>query len=182
MVDAIRFPIQEWDGRCSIIRAPSFGKYLQTARWENDVPGIGLGEFDSTRPHKLMCILRRFGIPEVFTQVVDGIYSNREFYGSNAGSNYSWRPQVIGIVQGCPLSQFFSIAMTCLLFDADQHIVHKYGNFSVPSLSSRSLLYADDTLIMEADAQIAQAFMETISKYDAAYGLKLNDRNWKRCV
>ena len=39
----------------------------------------------------------------------------------------------------------------------------------------RSILYADDTLIVESDAEIVQAYMNVIRELGAQYGLSFNE-------
>ena len=41
--------------------------------------------------------------------------------------------------------------------------------------SSRTFLYADDTLIIEANCEVAQACLDSIRKMGALYGLQLNN-------
>ena len=45
----------------------------------------------------------------------------------------------------------------------------------MPGLVTRSLLYADDTLIVESDATIAQEYMDAVRRLGAQYGLSLNE-------
>ena len=52
--------------------------------------------------------------------------------------------------------------MTFLLSDVDKIIRNKYGDIRGAVSLTRSLLYADDTLIIESHAEIAQEFMDVI--------------------
>ena len=62
-----------------------------------------------------------------------------------------------------PISPFlFCIAITYLLSDADKIIRNKYGDIRGAVSLTRSLLYADDTFIIESHAEIAQKFMDVI--------------------
>jgi len=53
-------------------------------------------------------------------------------------------------------------------------VVTRFGDPTAPLLVTRSLLYADDTLIVEADAEIAQYYMEAIAEVGAQYGMSYN--------
>ena len=50
--------------------------------------------------------------------------------------------------------------MTCLLHDANRRIEEQYGGIKASVSMTRSILYADDTLIVEADGVVAQNFMD----------------------
>ena len=64
--------------------------------------------------------------------------------------------------------------MTCLLFDAIKRINQRLGPLRASISLTRSLLYADDTLIIEASASNAQVFMEDIQREGKRYGLEFN--------
>ena len=82
---------------------------------------------------------------------------------------------MLGIVQGCPLSPFlFNIAMTCLMADADRIVTDVHGP-PASGLHTRSLLYADDTLIVEASEQVAQFYVDTVREQGKAYGFTFNE-------
>ena len=46
----------------------------------------------------------------------------------------------------------FSVVMTCVLFDADKKMEECFGSLRALVSLTRSLLYADDTFIIEASA------------------------------
>ena len=132
--------------------------------------------FDSIAPDRLAWALHRFGIPQDFVEAVKSIYVDRQFFVRASGVDSAWHPQASGIVQGCPLSPFlFSMAMTCLITDADRALHDEYGPPSMPGLVSRTILYADDTLLVESSAEVTQRFMDLVRAGGHAYGLKLND-------
>ena len=112
--------------------------------------------FDSISPDRLLFSLRRFGIPEHMVGVIGAIYDNRKFFVKMGEHESRWYDQAFGIVQGCPLSPFlFSIAMTCLLADADKDITEKYGQIFASISLTRSLLYVDDIFIIEGSLDVA---------------------------
>ena len=65
--------------------------------------------------------------------------------------------------------------MTCLVHDANQRIEAKHGGIKASVSMTRSILYADDTLIVEADGAVAQEFMEAIQTQSKRYGLEFNN-------
>lgn len=131
--------------------------------------------FDRVCPARLLDSLRRFGVPEGFVRVIEATFQGRKFYVKAEASISAWHSQDTGIIQGCPLSPFlFSILMTCLLHDADARVTARHGPPQNAAIASRSLLYADDTLLMEVDADTLQSYMEAIEDIGALYGLQLN--------
>ena len=82
---------------------------------------------------------------------------------------------VVGFSQGCPLSPFiFTIMMSVLMHDASQELQATHGETKVPFLVTRRVLYADDTLIMEGDEAVVQAYMDKIAEVGKEYGLSFN--------
>ena len=67
--------------------------------------------------------------------------------------------------------------MSVLMHDANNKVVARCGVPQVPFLVTRSLLYADDTLVIESDVKVAEYFMECISEIGAHYGMEYN---WKK--
>jgi len=131
--------------------------------------------FDSVSPAALSNALRRFGLPVHFVSMVEKIYEDRKFFVSECGTSSSPRDQAFGISQGCPLSPFlFVIMMSVLMHDANRKVLDKFGAPSVPYLVTRSLLYADDTLIIESDEKVVQYFMECIAEIGGQYGMEFN--------
>jgi len=131
--------------------------------------------FDSVSPAALCGSLRRFGLPHEFVAMVESIYDGRKFFVPEAGQESSVRSQAFGITQGCPLSPFlFVIMMTVLMHDTASMVSERFPESEVPFVLSRSLLYADDTLIAESDAPVAQFYMECIASIGARYGMAFN--------
>ena len=131
--------------------------------------------FDSVSPVELGKAMRRFGIPQAFTQMVEAIYARRRFIVQDAGSVSDWHTQNFGISQGCPLSPFlFVIMMTVLLHDAKHKLVHDMGINLSNSSFVNELVYADDTLLLDVEADTLHAFMHCIGEAGAQYGLVFN--------
>ena len=131
--------------------------------------------FDTVAPDNLFVALERFGIDAGFVDMVRAIYRDRVFFVQDGGQASDWHRQSFGICQGCPLSPFlFSIVMTMLLQDAEEELLKEFGPSTCPWIVTRDLLYADDTLIVESNAEVAQRFMDLIAARGAEYGLSLN--------
>ena len=75
--------------------------------------------FDSINVDGLLLALRRFGLPAFFLEIIQSIYSERQFRVNDCSISSEKRAQQSGICQGCPLSPFFfTIVMTVLMRDA----------------------------------------------------------------
>ena len=55
--------------------------------------------FDPIRPDALLTALRRFGVPEPFSHMVQDIYKNRTFLVQDAGARSRLHPQHVGVCQ-----------------------------------------------------------------------------------
>ena len=130
--------------------------------------------FDSICPDALCESLERFGIPSKFLQVVRAIYTDRRFFVSDAGQKSEFRKQEFGICQGCPLSPFlFGMLMTVLITDAKTALRASGAELSA-STHVHELLYADDTLIIDADEGVVNQYMRCIETAGKTYGLAFN--------
>ena len=107
--------------------------------------------------------------------MVANIYSNRCFYIRDCFSTSADHTQSFGISQGCPLSPFlFVILMSVLMHDAVNMTRNQFGIELSPTLVCHAILYADDTLLVEAEKYYLQVFMECVMKLGYTYGLQLN--------
>ena len=130
--------------------------------------------FDSICPDKLCTSLERFGLPSKILDAVRGIYSNRRFSVSDAGCTSDMHDQAFWICQGCPLSPFlFGMLVTVLITDA-RNLLAQSGVDLSSSLGISELLYADDTLLVQTDAAVAQKYMDCVQQAGRVYGLALN--------
>ena len=133
--------------------------------------------FDSISPEGLLKALDRFGVPEKLLKVVGAIYTDRCFYVSDAGTESASRPQHFGICQGCPLSPFlFGMLMTVLIKDAKQMLEQSGVKLST-EVAVNEILYADDTLLIDVDAQVVEQYMQCVAAAGNNYGLAFN---WKK--
>ena len=65
--------------------------------------------FDKVIPAALIHTLRRFGMPEPFLEMINGIYDGRTFRVRDGSGISGSHAQNSGISQGCPLSPFFCL-------------------------------------------------------------------------
>ena len=122
--------------------------------------------FDSINPEGLLDALRRFGLPEHFLTVVASIYTDRTFQVKECGVSSDKRKQRAGICQGCPLSPFLFIAvMTVLMHDSYKALDNQQRGILY------DVLYADDTLIIGANAEDVEELAAAIEQAGAQYGM-----------
>ena len=134
--------------------------------------------FDTISPSRLADALRSFGIPSHFIDLIGNIYDGRQFFVRDMQVDSGYHKQHFGISQGCPLSPFlFVILMTVLMHDARRELERTSGNVLASGGLVHDLLYADDTLLIDARGDVAQAYMEAVVVVGAQYGLKIN---WKK--
>ena len=107
--------------------------------------------------------------------MVRAVYSDRRFFVQEDGVRSELKTQKFGISQACPLSPFpFTVMMSVLMHDASQEVEAKHGETQVPYLVTRTLLYSDDTLIMEGDEKVVQTYMNKIAAVGKEHGLSFN--------
>ena len=122
----------------------------------------------------MLSALKRFGLPDHVLCVIQSIYTRRMFRVKDCEQLSQPRRQLAGISQGCPLSPFlFVMLMSVLMVDAVGLLSPSDQEF-VRSGSLAELLYADDTLLLSADAQSLQRFLRSVSAAGATYGLELH--------
>ncbi len=108
--------------------------------------------FDSVNVDSLLDGLRRFGIPDHFRSVVEGIMSDRSFFVEEFITKSSMRPQNSGISQGCTLSPLlFLIVMSVLVRDAVEQLGPE-ARAAYDRGDMADLAYADDTLLIGASS------------------------------
>ena len=82
-----------------------------------------------------------------------------------------------GIIQGCRLSIFlFSILLTCLLTEANEAVEERFGVLKADVSMTRSIVYADDILLVDVDVLAVQFFMDGIERFGKCYGLLFNTK------
>jgi len=133
--------------------------------------------FDSIAPESLCHSLRRFGLPAQFLRCIEAIYTSRRFSVSDGGQQSSLHNQNYGICQGCPLSPFlFGMVMTVLITDAKKLLETSGVRLSTRTLVNE-ILYADDTLLIDADPGNVETYMQCVRRAGSVYGLTFN---WKK--
>ena len=130
--------------------------------------------FDPIRPDALLTALRRFGVPEPFSHMVQNIYKNRTLLVQDAGARSHLHPQHAGVCQGCPLSPFlFVIIMTVLIHDARAKLSVRSGK-QPHNKCLGEILHADDTLLVDTHGGVAEEYMRCVSDVGLEHGLALN--------
>ena len=133
--------------------------------------------FDRVKPQSLVTALRRFGLPSAFVQMIQSIYTCRNFFIQDHAGNSQVLPQSAGIAQGSPLSPYlFIIVQTVLMHD-----VHSKVQLAAepPYIVTPAVLYADDTLLASSSAANLQQLLEAIVEEGLKYGLELN---WEKTL
>ena len=138
--------------------------------------GLGWAKaLDSISPSSLLTALSRFGLPTKMLDMIRAIYTNRSFSVRDAGSTFLPRQQLFGISQGCPLSPFlFVMVMSVLTHDAKTNLLLNFPFAGAGRLHVQELLYADDTLVVDADEAVVQEYMARINEAGEEYGLSFN--------
>ena len=132
--------------------------------------------FDSIAPEALLTALKRFGLPNHFCSIVAEIYSSREFRVAG-GVGSEARSQLSGISQCCPLSPYlFVILMSVMLHDAQQRLREVHG-IVIPTDAVSELIYADDTLLVGANAGTISKYLTCVVEVGLENGLEMN---WKK--
>lgn len=128
-------------------------------------------------PEPMFHALSRFGLPDAFIAMVKGIYNSRSFFVHDSSNSSSCRPQYAGISQGCPLSPvLFVMVMSILIADARDELHGKIGDLAD---DVSEILYADDTLIVDKNGNLADTYMQCIRNQGKVYGL---DFNWDKLM
>ena len=119
----------------------------------------------------MLSALARFGLPQVYIDIIGEIYSERTFKIRDGGRLSTKRGQSRGIAQGCPLSPYlFIIMLSVILEDVDVKSQHA-------SAEVVDTTYADDTLLASSSIPDLQIYLDTVIEIAQAYGLK---PNWKK--
>ena len=130
--------------------------------------------FDSIHVESMIDALRRLGMPQEFTQMVEALMKQRFFTVNDNGCSSAPRPQMSGISQGCTLSPLlFVLLMTVLLHDAvamlpeDARRAYKDGVIS-------DCVYADDTLLIGTSDEYLNSFLLAVATAGRRYGCELH--------
>ena len=106
--------------------------------------------------------------------MIKAIYTGRRFVVNDAGQKSKWHKQAYGISQGCPLSPYlFVIVMSILMADAKADLEQKGVTLDDNCLVNE-LVYADDTLLIDVDADALLHFMASVGAAGRHYGLVFN--------
>ena len=133
--------------------------------------------FDRMKTDSMLSALRRFGLPEEFVSMVNGIYQARLFVIRDHTGTSSERSQECGIAQGCPLSPYlFIMVQTVMLHDVYATTVL---DIEPDFIVTHDVLYADDTLLASSSAANMQRLVNAVVQEGAPYGLEIN---WSKTI
>jgi len=130
--------------------------------------------FDSISPDGLARSLRRFGIPDIFVQMVVAIYTNRRFRVAECGVESESYEQRFGIYQGCPLSPFLFIIVMQDLLDRARACLSPEAQAGMEDHQLFEILFADDTLVVGVSAAHVQEYAAAIARIGAELGMSLH--------
>ena len=136
--------------------------------------------FDKVSHSKLLETWRRLLIPDKLVNLISSFYYNPQFKVKSGADESTWRTQMAGIRQGCPLSPYlFVLLMGALFADLKRELCTKRQQEPIDGIYFAEVLYADDTLIFGASTQCINELLHAIEWHSKYFGLQLN---YDKCV
>ena len=130
--------------------------------------------FDSVNLASLLDALRRFGFPDDFISIINGLMRDRSFFVEEFGTRSQQRPQSSGISQGCTLSPLlFLVVMSVLMHDAVQ-LLGPSARAAYDRGDLADLAYADDTLLLGVSSAHLTEFLDAVATSGRQFGLSLH--------
>ena len=140
--------------------------------------------FDRVPRGVLWGVLQEYGVPDPLIGAVRSLYDRCQSLVCIAGSKLDLFPVRVGLHQGCPLSRILFIIFMDRISRRSQGAEGvRFGDLRI-----RSLLFADDVVMLASlgrDLQLSQERFE--AEYEAA-GMRISTSNsqtmvlsWKRC-
>eukprot|EP00975_Prorocentrum_lima_P061546 12880533-Prorocentrum_lima.AAC.1 len=131
--------------------------------------------FDKIKHHKLIEALQRMLVPPHIVKIIANLYRNAEFCVRIDGKASTWRQQLTGIRQGCPLSPYlFIIVMTVMYYDIHHDDQVRTTRQRVRGTEADEVLYADDTVCIGQTVAAMTRLLHAIEAKGLEYGLRLN--------
>ena len=128
--------------------------------------------FDKVQVGGLLSALKRFGLPQLFVDLIANIYKNLSFFVQDSFGPSEIYCQETGIAQGCPLSPFLFIIVQSVMFHDIYARIHL--DLEPGFIVTRELLYADDTLLASSSAGNLQTLLNAVCSEGLKYGLELH--------
>lgn len=136
--------------------------------------------FDKVSHKKLIETLRLLLIPEKIVNLISSFYSKPQFKVKTGADESTWRTQMAGIRQGCPLSPYlFVLLMGALFSDLKKELCTKRQQEPIDGIHFSEVLYADDTLTFGANTHCINVLLHAIERHSKYFGLQLN---YDKCV
>eukprot|EP00969_Alexandrium_andersonii_P218851 9665721-Alexandrium_andersonii.AAC.1 len=91
------------------------------------------------------------------------------------GQRSDWKPQEVGVRQGCTLSPLLFIAsLTVVMDEVEASLREAIPLAYTPVFSFHDIEYADDTVIVAKTARVANHIMKELQRRARSRGLELN--------
>ena len=136
--------------------------------------------FDKVSHKKLIETLHRLLVPEKIVTLISSFYCKPQFKVKAGADESTWRTQMAGIRQGCPLSPYlFVLLMGALFSDLKRELCTKRQQEPIDGIHFAEVLYADDTLIFGANTHCINVLLHAIERHSKYFGLQLN---YEKCV
>ena len=131
--------------------------------------------FDKVDREGMFLSMERLGVDDKLIRMVKLLYKETFFNIEIDGERSSWKEQLTGIRQGCPLSPYlFLIVMTAIFNDVHTKLGAGMAKGRVPGADFDEVMYADDTICISTDTRWMNKMLAEIEMTGRIYGLKLN--------
>ena len=148
--------------RAEASRDPCFVVFLD---WEK--------AFDRIKQEKLVEVLERMNVPNLYVEAIRSLYQNPSFAVRVGEECSAWKTQRRGIRQGCPLSPYLFIILMTVMF-RDIHDDVNLNRGKVEPIDYTELLYADDTALITNNVNAMGRLLTKIEEHPGYYGLNFN--------
>jgi hypothetical protein len=129
--------------------------------------------FDSINRKKLWKILRAYGIPDIYVNIMQEMYEGSSSCVINNGQTSDWFPVKTGVRQGCVMSGFlFIIAVDWVMRKTTS--ARKTGIRWKFTTQLEDLDYADDIALLSSKHQHLQEKTERLCSHAESIGLQIN--------
>ncbi|KAL9987722.1 hypothetical protein ACROYT_G002072 [Oculina patagonica] len=142
----------------------------QSAEWQTPLY-IGFIDFkkafDSARRHRLLNILKHYGIPDNFVNIICELYDGSTCCVVERGQTSDWFPVEAGVKQGCVMSVFFNIIIDWIMKNTNNARRGPRWKFTAVL---DDLDYADDIALVSSrqkDLQEKCSRLHQVSRYTA---------------